>query len=59
MKHSRGRNKTEILAMLEMLKMSELWFALMVVAVLIFCMSSLKKYLKKIATKCENKEQKK
>ena len=45
--------------MLEMLKMPEFWIALIVVAVLMFCMSSLKKYLKKIATKCENKEQKK
>lgn len=45
--------------MLEMLKMPEFWFALIVVAALIFCMGSLKKHLKKIATKCENKEQKK
>ena len=45
--------------MLEMLKMPEFWFALIVVAALIFCMGSLKEYLKKIATKCENKEQKK
>ena len=45
--------------MLEMLKMSEFWIALIVVEALIFCMSSLKKYLKKIATKCGKKEQKK
>ena len=41
--------------MLEMLKMSEFWIALAVVAVLIFGMGALKKYLKKIATKCEKK----
>ena len=58
MKHLRARNK-KVLTMLEMLKMPEFWIALIVVAVLIFCISSLKKYLKKIATKCENKEQKK
>lgn len=45
--------------MLEILKMPEFWIALIVVAVLIFCMGSLKKYLKKIATKCGKKEQNK
>lgn len=42
--------------MLEILKMPEFWIALAVVAVLIFGMGALKKYLKKIATKCEKKE---
>lgn len=44
--------------MLEMLKMPEFWIALAVVAVLIFGMGELKKYLKKIATKCEKKKSK-
>ena len=43
--------------MLEVLKTPELWIALAVVAVLIFSMGALKKYLKKIATKCYKKEQ--
>ena len=55
----KARNKKqEVLAMLEMLKMPELWITLAVVAVLIFGMGALKKYLKKIATKCDKKEQK-
>ena len=44
--------------MLEMLKMPELWITLAVVAVLIFGTGALKKYLKKIATKCDKNEQK-
>ena len=44
--------------MLEMLKMPEFWITLIVVAVLIFGLGALKKYLKKIATKCEKKKSK-
>ena len=44
--------------MLEMLKMPVFWIVLAVVAILIFGMSALKKYLKKIAAKCEKKEYK-
>ena len=44
--------------MLELLQTPELWISLAVVAVLIFGMGALKKYLKKIATKCDKKEQK-
>ena len=44
--------------MIEIIKTPELWIALAVVAVLIFGMGALKKYLKKIATKCDKKEQK-
>ena len=43
--------------MLEIIKMSEFWIALAVVAVLIFGMGALKKYLKKIAIKCEKNKQ--
>ena len=45
--------------MLELLKTPELWIALTVVAVLIFGMGALKKYLKKISTKCDKKADKK
>ena len=44
--------------MLEILKMPEFWIVLAVVAVLMFAMGALKKYLKKIATKCEKKKSK-
>ena len=44
--------------MLELLKTPELWITFAVVAVLIFGLGALKKYLKKIATKCEKKEYK-
>ena len=44
--------------MLEILKMPEFWITLAVVAVLIFGMGALKKYLKKIAMKYEKKESK-
>ncbi len=45
--------------MLEVLKTLEFWIALAVVAVLIAGMGALKKYLKKISTKCNKTRRKK
>ena len=44
--------------MLEVLKTPEFWIAFAVVAVLIVGMGALKKWLKRIATKCAKKEKK-
>lgn len=44
--------------MFEVLKTPEFWIALVIVAILIFGMGALKKYLKKIATKCDKKSDK-